>query len=88
VIGDLQARATGSVFDTIIRSTFDTVPFVRPLDPAAAVFEEFVAPAMDRIRMNVEESHTLATIRDALVPGLLSGEVSLKQAEGIVTEVV
>jgi type I restriction enzyme S subunit len=39
------------------------------------------------MELNQTENITLATIRDALLPKLLSGEIRVKQAEKIVREV-
>ena len=45
--------------------------------PAAAVekFTDTVAPMFQRISHNIAESRTLAALRDALLPKLLSGEL-------------
>jgi type I restriction enzyme S subunit len=50
-------------------------------------FEDWARAPFDRILANERESHTLASLRDALLPKLLSGEVRLNRAEQI-TEVV
>jgi type I restriction enzyme S subunit len=36
---------------------------------------------MDRIRINSEQSRTLAALRDALLPKLISGAVRVGEAE-------
>lgn len=54
---------------------------VRPPAPVAGKFGQVVAPLMTRIRLNSEESGTLAAIRDTLLPKLLSGEIRVKDAE-------
>jgi type I restriction enzyme S subunit len=58
--------------------------------PSEAVAEEFAArthPAVDRIVAGVHESHTLAAVRDALLPKLISGELRLRDAERLVEAV-
>jgi type I restriction enzyme, S subunit len=40
-------------------------------------FDELTAPLMAKIKANSTESHTLATLRDTLLPKLLSGELSV-----------
>jgi type I restriction enzyme, S subunit len=50
--------------------------------PPTDVLEKFdgvVAPLYGRIHANAEESRTLAALRDALLPKLLSGEVRVKE---------
>ncbi len=51
-------------------------------------FDELVQPIVDRIRANILQSTTLATIRDMLLPKLLSGEVRVRDAEHIVEELM
>jgi type I restriction enzyme S subunit len=48
-----------------------------PIPPVSLInaFLEKVLPLRERIVSNVEESHTLAAVRDTLLPKLLSGEL-------------
>lgn len=39
-----------------------------------------IAPIFEKILVNIKETHTLATTRDALLPELISGELRLKCA--------
>lgn len=80
LVSQLQQHAHGSVFDTITRDTLAGVQVALP--PAAVVeqFEERVSPLMERIRNNLHESRTLAALRDALLPKLLSGELRVPAA--------
>lgn len=58
--------------------------------PQASVIDDFdslIKPWMDKIYANIQESHTLAIIRDTLIPKLLSGEIRVKDAERFVEEV-
>lgn len=59
-----------------------------PPEPVAGAFTEIVKPMIERIAANIHESRTLAALRDALLPKLLSGEIRVKQAEKIVGEAV
>jgi type I restriction enzyme S subunit len=58
-----------------------------PTDSAAGAFNAVVAPALECITQNVWQSRTLAAIRDALLPKLMSGEVLPKQMESVVNGV-
>ena len=40
-------------------------------------FTDAAKPMFDRINRNTDQSRTLATLRDALLPKLLSGELSV-----------
>lgn len=77
----LQQNTHGAVFDTITRQTFETVSCVMPLGSVSGKFELVVVPLMERIRSNVIESRTLATIRDTLLPKLFSGEIVVGDAQ-------
>jgi type I restriction enzyme S subunit len=46
-----------------------------PPKAVAAEFTERICPMIDRIIANIQESRTLAALRDALLPKLLSGEL-------------
>jgi len=72
VVSELQQGSHGSVFDTITRDTFNTVDVVIPPAIITQQFETIVTPYLQQIRRNLLESRTLADIRDALLPKLLS----------------
>ena len=48
-----------------------------PKPEIAEHFDELTAPLMAQIKANSDESRTLATLRDTLLPKLLSGELSV-----------
>ena len=87
LIDELCQRTHGSVFDTIIRSTFDSVLVAAPPAQLAERYDRAVSPLLTRTRNNLEESRTLAMLRDALLPKLLSGDLRIPHAEKIVGEV-
>ena len=47
-----------------------------PPKPIAAAFTHIIQPMLDRIHANLHKSRTLATLRDTLLPKLLSGEIT------------
>jgi len=53
-----------------------------PPKPLIQKFTDTVAPMLKRISKNIQESRTLAELRDALLPKLLSGEIRVSEAEG------
>jgi type I restriction enzyme, S subunit len=54
---------------------FEHYLIVVPSDEVAKRFGEFARASLTKIKANDEESRTLATIRDVLLPKLLSGEL-------------
>jgi type I restriction enzyme S subunit len=57
---------------------------VIPQHEVAEVFTKHFKPMIDRIRQGITESRTLAALRDALLPKLISGELRVPDAERIV----
>ncbi|MCP6760037.1 MAG: hypothetical protein NHB32_15085 [Fischerella sp. CENA71] len=58
-----------------------------PCKEVAKYFGDIIAPLMRKISSNCEQSRTLASIRNTLLPKLLSGEIRVKEAEKVVTAV-
>ena len=77
-VSQLQTQTHGTIFDTITRETFKLVETVLVPHNLAKSFEYMVNPIMGRIlKMDLNESRTLAAQRDALLPKLVSGEVGV-----------
>jgi type I restriction enzyme S subunit len=74
---ELQQRTHGTVFDTITRQTFETLDCIFPPAALTQAFDKNVAPLLAQIRANLHQSRTLASLRDTLLPKLLSGELSI-----------
>ncbi len=74
----------GSIFDTITTSTFDATDVILPPKELLLAFDRFTGPMFDQILSNLRESRDLATLRDTLLPKLLSGEVSAPDAEELI----
>jgi type I restriction enzyme, S subunit len=81
LVGRLQQHAHGSVFDTITRDTLAGMSVVAPPGEVVETFEERVASSLERIRVGFLQNRTLAALRDALLPKLISGELRIRDAE-------
>lgn len=57
---------------------FNTFGLAVPPPAIALRFDELTAPLMAKIKANSTESRTHATLRDLLLPKLLSGELSVE----------
>ena len=77
---ELQQRTHGTVFDTITTETFGTLDCIFPPPRLTAAFDRLVEPLLVQILANLHESRTLATLRDILLPKLLSGELPVSSA--------
>lgn len=82
----LVNAAHGSVFDTITTSTFARSIVVQPPTSILARFEEIGRPLFERIAESTARIQTLATLRDALLPRLISGQLRLPEAEAQISE--
>ena len=76
-----QYEHTGTVFGAINKEQFKALKTVEPKLAAVDLFETFVLPLDERIRLNVSESRTLAGLRDTLLPKLISGELRVPDTE-------
>lgn len=81
LVGVLQKRAHGSVFDTITRDTLAGVLSVVPASRVVIAFEEIAGSFAESIKRNVLQSRPLSLLRDVLLPKLISGELHVKDAE-------
>jgi type I restriction enzyme S subunit len=71
----IKGRANGTTFMEISKSNFRTLPVLVPPQSLLDEFQQQVEPLHQRVVSNLEESQTLAELRDALLPKLLSGEL-------------
>ncbi len=77
----VQGRATGTTRRNLNAKVLSLFPLVVPSNVAAATFSEVVGALRDRLVMNVTEMEILATLRDTLLPKLVSGEIRVGDAE-------
>ncbi|NLN39451.1 MAG: restriction endonuclease subunit S [Smithella sp.] len=59
---------------------------VLPPEPLASAFTAFIQPSVERIIANINETITLASLRDVLLPKLISGELRVRDAERFLKE--
>jgi type I restriction enzyme S subunit len=75
------ANMTGSSGrQRVAANCFEHFLVTEPPKEIAAAFGNVAAPFMRMMKANVEESQTLAALRDTLLPRLLSGELRVKSA--------
>jgi type I restriction enzyme, S subunit len=68
-------EAEGTVFGSINKDSFEKLRFVIPPMEIVAAYERQAGPLDEQIRILENQSRTLATLRDTLLPKLLSGEL-------------
>jgi type I restriction enzyme S subunit len=82
----IKARANGSTFIEISKKAFRPIPVLAPPQPVLEAFTKIIGPLFDRIVENERQAQTLATLRDTLLPRLISGQLRLPEAKSFVEE--
>jgi hypothetical protein len=72
---------TGTILDALNVRNISRLRFVSPPKALMEHFERVGRPLRALREQGLSESRTLATIRDALLPKLLSGEIRVKDPE-------
>jgi type I restriction enzyme S subunit len=86
-MAEIESRATGTTFAEISKQNFRPICVVLPSKAIMSAYTAHVGPLYAQVTSNLHQSRTLATIRDTLLPRLLSGELRIDKAAEIVTEV-
>ena len=73
----IEGMASGSTFKEVSGSTMKNVPAVIPDAETLAKFSDFCAPIFAQQRILEEQNQSLATLRDNLLPKLMSGEIDV-----------
>ena len=77
-------EAEGTVFGAINKKDFERLPFINPSPEILTIFDQIVSPLDNRIENNERQSSVIASLRNALLPKLISGELLVKDAEQFV----
>ena len=70
----------GTIFGSINKKDFQALPVIAPKLSVLAAYDEVASPIDARIVENEEQIRTLATLRDTLLPRLISGQLRLPEA--------
>ena len=74
----------GSVFHNLNKSGFEQLKVLFPSEQLALAFSEIIEPFIEKITENQLNAQTLATLRDTLLPRLISGQLRLPESEALV----
>lgn len=83
----IHANANGSTFQEIAKKNFRPLPYVLAPENVRNAFNSQAGDYFARIAAFAEENQTLATLRDSLLPRLMSGELRVGDARAQVEEV-
>jgi type I restriction enzyme S subunit len=86
----IEYATNASVGSTIPYVRWDALSIYQIVIPHLKLMAKFnlsAEPLIHQVKINSKQSRTLAAIRNALLPKLLSGEIRVKDAERFVEEV-
>jgi type I restriction enzyme S subunit len=77
----IKSNAGGTTFAEISKRNFRPIPVVVPQNLVLEAFVQQVEPLHKQVVLNLQESNSLASLRDTLLPKLISGELRVPDAE-------
>ena len=69
--------STSSIATAVNSKIIKSMPWVMPNQDILSKFHALASPIFKQIKNNIKENKTLATLRDALLPKLMNGEIKL-----------
>jgi type I restriction enzyme S subunit len=84
-LADFEVSAVGTTVIHLGKRDLDTVELIWPGPAVLEAFGELCDPMMTRTIDAARESRTLGDLRDKLLPGLISGELRIADAEAEVS---
>jgi type I restriction enzyme S subunit len=77
---NIQPFVTGAVQPKLNQANLCKIPFVMPPLSICKKFETLIELLYKILRVNIEHSRVLSTIRDSMLPKLMSGKIRAKKA--------
>ena len=76
---NIKGRANGSTFMEISKKAFRPIPALVPPPEIVQAFVDVAGVLFERLIENEKQAQTLATLRDTLLPRLISGQLRLPE---------
>lgn len=73
--------STSSIADAVNSKTVKNIPIIVPPIEIVTAFQDKVAIIFQKIKLTGQKAQTLKTLRDAMLPRLISGQLHLPEAE-------
>jgi type I restriction enzyme S subunit len=74
---EIQGRASGTTFKEISKQNFRTMEVLVPSTEMIVAFDSIVQSLYEKMTINLHQNDALSSIRDILLPKLMSGEVEV-----------
>ncbi len=81
LVDTLKRLAHGGVFDTITRATLASVNVCEPPSQLVSAFDALAHPIFERILANNLQALALTSLRDTLLPRLMSGKLRIPEIQ-------
>ena len=78
---DLASMDVGSAIPSLTTQLLNRIDIVSPNEELIMKFDVIATKYFNSIESNIQENQTLTTLRDTLLPKLISGEVRIKEVE-------
>lgn len=82
----IKGNANGSTFMEISKKAFRPILTVEPKKEVLNVFDDFAGALFQRLKANEEQAQALVSLRDTLLPRLITGQLRLPEAQALVEE--
>ncbi len=77
----IKSNAGGTTFAEISKSNFRPIQVIVPHESVLEAYVQQVEPLYQQLILNLQESNSLASLRDSLLPKLISGELCVPDAK-------
>ena len=81
---DFASFNAGSAVPTLNRNHVHSLPYLIPDRKCVDAYESIAMAIHSRVRANQHQAQTLASLRDTLLPRLISGRLRLREAEAAI----
>ncbi len=79
LIGYAERLSNGAKMPRVGWKDLAAYPIVAPVESVSMEFTKVIEPLLARMKANVHEAQTLATLRDTLLPRLISGQLNINK---------
>ena len=76
-----KLSSTSSIADAVNSKTVRKIPILVPGGEVATAFQEQIGVVFEMLKSNEQQAQTLSTLRDTLLPRLISGQLRIPNAE-------
>ena len=74
----MVSEGSTSTYPSLKPSDIANFEFQKPPQEKLDKFSKIASDAWDKIKLNADQINTLTTLRDALLPKLINGEIKIK----------